>query len=50
MKKLLADNEGITDYAAEESARENFSEVQEWGSGYRLCGEGDQPLRLNGIG
>ena len=34
MTKLLADNKGITDYAAEESARDNFSKVQEWGSEY----------------
>ena len=35
MTKLLEDKEGSTDYAIEESARDNFSKVQEWGSGYR---------------
>ena len=34
MSALLADNVGNTDYAAEESARRNFSAVQRWGSGY----------------
>ena len=35
MTALLADNVGRIDHAAEESARRNFSGVQEWGSGYR---------------
>lgn len=34
MTKLLADNKGIIDYAAEELTRDKFSEVQEWGSVY----------------
>ena len=34
MTALLADNVGNTDYAAEESARRNFGNVQAWGSGY----------------
>ena len=34
MTALLADNVGNTDYAAEESARRNFGDVQAWGSRY----------------